>query len=172
MVADLALSQNHLLQNLAQVDITDNSHYITEPFAIGLLDFVAASQPVHMLSGTSASGLWTLGQGFDGIGNWEPSLAVIETGGILWGGGSAAGRRVQLPWGGDSFDVEQLNDDGRTIMRRAIEWASTEPGGGPPLAHWKLDERGGANALDSIAAHHGSLANGPSWSAGLVDGAL
>jgi hypothetical protein len=172
MVADLALSQNHLLQNLAQVDITDNSHYITEPFAIGLLDFVAASQPVHMLSGTGASGLWTLGQGFDGIGNWEPSLAVIETGGILWGGGSAAGRRVQLPWGGDSFDVDQLNDDGRTIMRRAIEWASTELGGGPPLAHWKFDESGGANALDSIAVHHGSLANGPSWSAGLVDGAL
>jgi hypothetical protein len=172
MVADFALSQNHLLQNLTQVDITDNSHYITEPFAIGLLNFVDSSQSVHMLTGASAGGLWTLGQGFDGIGNWEPSLAVMETGGILWGGGSASGRRVQLPWGGDSFDVGQLNDDGRTIMRRAIEWASTELGGGPPFAHWKLDESGGKAALDSIATHHGKLSSGPSWSMGLVDGAL
>ena len=172
MVADFALSQNYLYQSLMQIDITDNSHYITESFAIGLLDFVGSSQPVHMLTGASASGLWSLGQGFDGIGNWEPSLAVIETGGSLWGGGSAAGRRVQLPWGGDSFDVGELTDDGRTIMRRAIEWASTELGGGSPLAHWKLDESGGSSALDSIAAHHGSLSSGPSWGAGLMDGAL
>jgi len=172
MVADFALAQNHLYQNLMQVDITDNSHYITEPFATGLLNFVDSSQPVHMLTGAAAPGLWALGRGFDGIGNWEPSLAVIESGGALWGGGLAAGRRVQLPWGGDSFDVDQLTDDGRTIMRRAIEWASTEPGGGSPLAHWELDEGSGSSALDSIAGHHGSLSNGPSWSAGMMDGAL
>jgi len=172
MVVEFALSQNYLLQNLAQVDINDNSHYITEPFAIGLLDFVDASQPVHMLSGIGAPGLSVLGQGFDGIGNWEPSLAVIETGGLLWGGDSAAGRRVQLPWGGDAFDVNALNDDGRTIMRRAIEWAGTQLGGGPPLAHWKLNESGGKNALDSIATHHGSLSKGPSWNAGFLGGAL
>ena len=172
LVADFAFAQNHLFQSLAQIDITDNTHYITEPFTTGLLNFVDASQPVHMLSGVSAPGLWALGRSFDGIGNWEPSLAVVEAGATLWGGETAQGRRVQLPWGGDGFDVARLTDDGQTIMRRAIEWASTEIGGGAPFAHWKLDESGGGSALDSVSTHHGNLEGGPTWGAGILGGAL
>ena len=49
---------------------------------------------------------------------------VLETGWELYGGGAAAGRRVQLPWGQDGFDVSQLKKKGQTIMQRSIEWAA------------------------------------------------
>lgn len=50
----------------------------------------------------------------------------------------------------------------------------------PPLldmtAHWKLDETSGTKAYDSsdylYQYHHATLINGPSWTTGLVDGAL
>ena len=55
---------------------------------------------------------------------WKPALGVIEVGGELSGGGTAAGRRVQLPWGDSDFDISALNAEGRSIMKRAIEWAA------------------------------------------------
>jgi hypothetical protein len=81
-----------------------------------------------------AGGLEVLGTLF-WSGADTPALAVIDTGGALYGGGTAAARRVQLPWGrhtgGTPFDFGKLNDDGKTILRRAIEWAS-EAGVTPP----------------------------------------
>ena len=54
-----------------------------------------------------------------------PGLAVIETGSSLKGiGGIAAGRRAFLPWGGLTFDFSTLNNDGQTIMQRALTWAA------------------------------------------------
>ena len=50
-------------------------------------------------------------------------LDVIDQGAALYGGGTAAGRRVKLPWGGNDFDINSLTADGQTIMKRAIEWA-------------------------------------------------
>ncbi|MBT8144227.1 MAG: LamG domain-containing protein, partial [Gammaproteobacteria bacterium] len=55
---------------------------------------------------------------------------ALEAGDSLFGGGSASGRRAQLPWGGDNFDVNHLNDDGLTILQRAIEWGAGAGGGG------------------------------------------
>jgi type II secretory pathway pseudopilin PulG len=103
------------------IQITDNTHYITEPFSLGTVAFVGAAQPVGGPSGTLAPGLTMLAQ--------RPSsstgmLTLIETGGLLYGGGTAAGRRVKLPWGDNDFDVNALTADGRTIMRRAIEWGA------------------------------------------------
>jgi hypothetical protein len=42
-----------------------------------------------------------------------------------------------LPWGGNDFDLNNLNSDGRTLMRRALDWAAGTGsggggGGGPP----------------------------------------
>jgi hypothetical protein len=70
---------------------------------------------------------------FDVGSKWEPALAVINIGGEIAGGGTAAGRRVQLPWGDSDFSFNALNNDGKTIMKRAIEWAAAVRGddGGP-----------------------------------------
>jgi hypothetical protein len=41
-----------------------------------------------------------------------------------------------------------------------------------PIAHWQLDETSGLTAMDSVGGHHGTLANGPIWSAGKLNGGL
>jgi hypothetical protein len=105
----------------ASIEITDNTHYITEPFSLGAVAFASSVQPVGGRAGTLAPGLTVLAL--------RPSsttsmLDVIETGGVLFDTGTAAGRRVKLPWGGNDFDINSLTADGQTLMQRAIEWAA------------------------------------------------
>jgi hypothetical protein len=109
------------------LDLTDNTHYITSPFGIGDLVITSSAAEVISMAGTKASGLQVLGM-FPQVG--QPGLGTIETGDGLYGGGVAAGRRVQLPWGRPGFDINVLTDNGRTIMQRAIDWAGSGSGGG------------------------------------------
>jgi hypothetical protein len=120
------------------LNITDNTHYITEPFALGWLTILSWSEDVVAMDGTLAGGLRVLGD-FDGAGG-PPALAVVDMGGALYGGGTAAGRRAKLPWGGSDFDINALTADGKTLMRRALEWAGGAGGGAlvlnPVLDTW------------------------------------
>ncbi len=144
-VDELGFSGDKIFKTLREIDIVDNSHYITQPFALGLLAFSQVDQSVHMLSGQVAPALQTLGQSLNTGSLWEPSLAVLEPGDQLSGGGTAAGRRVQLPWGGGTFDIDLLSDDGRTLMRRAIEWGAQTQGAAQELLFVVADP----SALDS-----------------------
>ena len=116
------------------VEVVDNTHYITSPFSIGSLTIFSSLQPVHMLDAPYSPGLQVLTktENVGGPDNDKPSLAVLEFGAELYGGGVAAGRRVQLPWGSDDFDISALNADGQTIMKRAVEWAAGWEEGGAP----------------------------------------
>ncbi|MDJ0747865.1 MAG: DNRLRE domain-containing protein [Woeseiaceae bacterium] len=155
----------------SSIDVTNNTHYITEPFGLGTLAFATSTQPVGGRAGTLAPGLVVLGL--------RPSsstsmLDVIDTGGTLADTGTAAGRRVKLPWGGNDFDINSLTDAGRTMMRRSLEWAAganteSDPG---PIAHWELDEASGVTAIDSAGNHDGALAGNPTWTAGTLGGAI
>jgi hypothetical protein len=40
------------------------------------------------------------------------------------------------------------------------------------ISYWKLDETSGTNAKDSVGDNHGTLINGPVWTAGQVNGGL
>ena len=113
----------------ATLRITDNSHYITSSFNVGSLQFLAAPSALHSARGTMAGGAQVLAA--------QPSsdraaLVVIAAGDALLGDGVAAGRRVHLPWGNNAFDVNLLNANGETLMRRAIEWAAGAGGPGIP----------------------------------------
>ncbi|MGI9258462.1 MAG: LamG domain-containing protein, partial [Gammaproteobacteria bacterium] len=123
-VDELGFSLDKIFKSRDEIDVVDNTHYITQLFATGLVTHSTASQSVHMLSGSEAPGLSTLGESFNTGSIWESSLAVLETGDALSGGGTAAGRRVELPWGGGTFDINLLTPDGLTIMQRAIEWGA------------------------------------------------
>lgn len=113
--------------NSSDIKIVDNSHYITSGLSIGTIPILNSSQPGHMLVGSIAGGLQTLGRSWDTSSNgYRPSLAVIETLDDLYGGESATGRRVRLPWGRLDFDISQLNKNGREIMKRSIEWAASK----------------------------------------------
>ncbi len=108
-----------------QIEILDNTHYITKGLAMGFITTLSLEQPVHMLDHLNlAPGLQILAQTYNWANAYRPSLAVLEPGAELFDGTSAAGRRVHLPWGDVAFDASALNTDGRTIMKRAIEWAA------------------------------------------------
>ena len=135
LVDELGFSDDKLFKSNHEIDVLDNSHYITETFATGMLTFVSSDQSVHMLNGVYSPELTTLGQTLNTGTDYNPSLVVLGPGDELYSGGNAAGRRVELPWGGGTFDINELTDDGRTIMQRSIAWAAGagSAGGGPLL---------------------------------------
>jgi hypothetical protein len=116
----------------ASLDVKDNVHYITSPFALEPVTVLAVASPLVVVAGTLAPDLQLLG----GVGS-DPALVAIPAGGALIEGGVASGRRVQLPWGDGAFDLNNLTADGETLMRRALEWgagAGDDSGAPPPTA--------------------------------------
>jgi hypothetical protein len=104
------------------VSVTDNSHYITSAFATGSLTAFSSSAYQNNFSGTLAGGAQVLAK--DPANNYA-SLIAINTGGSLYGGGAAPGRRVTLPWCvTDINDYSRLTSNALTITRRAIDWAA------------------------------------------------
>ncbi|MGB5538984.1 MAG: DNRLRE domain-containing protein, partial [Gammaproteobacteria bacterium] len=147
----------------------EGTHYITETLPPGNLTILTASESLADLTGSLAPALQ-----IHGVSTAGPALVSVEAGADVIAGRTAAGRRVQLPWGGDNFDVNHLNADGLTLMKRAIEWGAGAGTGGPtgPVAHWKLDDGTGTTAVDSVGGHDGTLLNGPAWVGGQIGDAL
>jgi Tfp pilus assembly protein PilV len=171
---EFGIASSNLSYTASDINVADNLHYITSPFNIGLLTIVNSGQELKGLTGTVAPGIRTLAEG-----SGAATLVAVQQGAPLYDSGTAAGRRVTLPWGGNPFDINALNPDGKTIMRRALEWAAGidsgggGDGGGGPVAHWKLDDGIGSTAIDSSGnGHNGTLAGNPSWTDGIAAGAL
>lgn len=166
-------ASGNVWKDLDEIDILDNTHYITQPFATGLLTITSSLQEIYLMTSNLGAGFEQLAQGFNTGVLWDATFGVIETGAELFGGGNAAGRRVQLPWSSNNFDINALNADGVTLFRRSLEWAA---GAGSavtgPIAHWKLDETSGPTAVDSEGGNDGSLNGSAYWTTGEIDGGL
>lgn len=107
---------------LSSINIENTPHYITAEFSPGLLDLVGGLlQSWTDLGGETASGLTTLASG--SILLPTKTLTALEEDATLYGGGTAPGRRVQLPWGGSLLGLDLLAADGLTMLRRSIQWA-------------------------------------------------
>lgn len=158
---EFGFSSSMTTMSATQIDIFNTSHYITSTLPSGVRTIYTSSQPVRWLSGTQG-GYTALARQVSTSNN---VLAVMERGTALTPSGTAAGKRVYLPWGNTGFDMASLNSDGQTIMRRSIEWCLL------PVAHWKLDETSGSTASDSIAGRNGTL-SGPAWTTGQIDNGL
>jgi hypothetical protein len=113
----------------------DNTHYIT----LGMTNPVAAfgANEWYQIAGTPlASGVFSVGVWIESPWSGLPALMAIDTGGVLIDGSAAQGRRVQIPMGAGQgavpVDINGLTDDGRTIIKRSIEWAAGagDSGGG------------------------------------------
>lgn len=127
LVDEFGFSSGVHLRDRDQIEIVDDTHYITAaPLATGWRTILSSLQPVHMLVTPAAPGLQELGRTLNMNTFTKPSLALLDTGAELDAGGFAAGRRVQLPWGAAGFDINTLDADGQTIMKRAIEWAASK----------------------------------------------
>lgn len=146
--------------------VIDNSHYITQPLAAGNVTILTTIGDLADLTGPFAPDLRRLGDTAFG-----PGLAVLEAGTSIAPSGNTPGRRVFLPWGADTYDINHLTADGLTILRRSLEWAAGLPAVLGPIAHWELDEGGGNIALDSAGGHDGTVAD-PQWMLGRLNGGL
>ena len=157
--------QNVNYKSRIEIDVLDNTHYITTPFPTGLLTVLTGNQTLLIMTASTAPGFDALAQVFNTGSLWDDSLGVIDIGGDLYGGGTAAGRRVQLPWGDATFDVTSLNADGQTIMQRAIEWAEgagagpthgigAAGGGRPGQPHGQESRQENPDRVLGLHSHH------------------
>lgn len=147
--------------NSAQINITNTTHYITSQFPAGALSIFSSNQPLRYPAGTLGS-FTTLAQK---IGSGQPSLVYLERADTIYPSGSAPGRRLYLPWGGNGMDINTLTASGQTLMKRSIEWALL------PLAWYKLDDASGTTAADSAGSYNGTL-SGATWTTGRKAGGL
>lgn len=125
LVDEFGFAANTSLGSRDTMDCVDNTHYITSPFTLGTLTLFSSIQDIYWLGVSPAPGLTTLGE-YNGAGSGDSGLAILKTGAALSGGGNAAGRRVQVPWGAATFDISTLTADGQTLVRRSIEWAANK----------------------------------------------
>jgi hypothetical protein len=98
--------------------ITDNSHFITQPFPVGLLTVATVTSRQEYPSGTLAGGAIILAERAT---TTDATVMVIDAGGTLDGGGTAAATRVSLPL--SVFGISELTADGITLIRRSLDWA-------------------------------------------------
>lgn len=103
----------------SQVNVVNNTHYITSGLATGIANVMNFPVGMSLLKDTPAPNL----NGLATVGS-IPALATIDPGKTLHDGRTAAGRRVMLPWGGAKFDPTYLNSNGQLLTCRAIEWAT------------------------------------------------
>jgi hypothetical protein len=121
-VADLGFaSQAAFASGATGILVIDNTQYITAPFDLSTLTIFASGQSIGKLGGTLAPDLATLAT--DPAVPTEPTLATLDAGAVTWDAGTTAGRRAQLPWGTTGFDINAVNTEGQTIIKRALEWA-------------------------------------------------
>jgi hypothetical protein len=103
------------------IQVTDGSHPITWAFGAGLLTVASEETSLVRQNGPLAPGAATLavksGDSTRGV------LVVVDTGGILDDGSPAPARRVVMPWG-KSIEFADLNDSGRFLLQRSLEWAA------------------------------------------------
>ena len=144
LMDEFGFCANNSTPNGTVVDILDNTHYLTSEFGVGNLTVHTSQQRQVTFAGNLSPDLETLAE----IGT-NTAFGYLKPGDALEGGGTAAARRVQLPWAGDTFDVNSLTSDGWTVMKRAIEWGSGLGSDGPlPPANFGYENIFTVNKID------------------------
>ncbi len=138
MVDDFGFASSGTVSTQTTLTVENASHYITASFIEGDYSIFDSSSPAVTVGGIVSREIMALGE----IGSSQ-SLITLDIGTERYDSGTVAGRRVQLPWGGDAFDIDDLSTDGQTIMLRSIEWAHGV------IGYWTFDESSGTTVYDS-----------------------
>lgn len=105
----------------------DMGYYITSVFAANPVSPYVANEWYQIVNEPVAAGVHPVGKWVEAPWTGKPALMTLCQGDQLIDGGSAAGPRVQIPWGSGQgatpVALESLSDDAKTIMQRSIEWA-------------------------------------------------
>ncbi|MEM1109692.1 MAG: LamG-like jellyroll fold domain-containing protein [Planctomycetota bacterium] len=142
------------------IRISNNTHEITAGLALGNLQIASSSTDlVAVGSNAQSSGATVLATHITATS--YPTLAALDIGDTMIDGNPAPNRRVTLPIGGDNFDINLLNANGRQLVRQAVDWAaSSSRASNAPLARWSFDEVSGVTANESIAGYDGTYSGG------------
>jgi len=117
----LGFSDGHNWASGTELTI-DNSHFVSSSLPNGQVSVYSASDDFAQLAGNIAPQIQSIGNFGGSMG-----LAALEMGAQTING-TAAGRRVYLPWGVTNLDVNNLSAHGLTLLERAIEWAADSSG--------------------------------------------
>lgn len=134
---ELGIATGFALPVGKQVDIVDVSHYITSIFSSGPIDIYDAA-----MEGGTASGTEALQQ----LADWggAGALIAVDAGTPLAGGGTAAGRRVLVPFGrAAEINLDYVSGNGWLMLQRALAWgmnADKTPVGNLLLVVSKADD--------------------------------
>ena len=137
------------------------THYITQPFPVGILQICDATTTLLRLDGR-ASGSTSLIRRID---DGSPTcLAVLEAGALGANYQPARARRVVLPWGGVGFNASALNTNGQTLLMRSLDWAGSGWRGFlPGIAVWddiRIDSSGVIDSYESADGNYDAVRNG------------
>ena len=123
-------------------------HYITEPFPVGLLTICSVNDKLLRLDGKVVGAQALTAKPGDG----RIALAVLESGALKADKKPSRARCVALPWGRYGFfSIASLNDNGRGILRRALDWSgSSWVGLLPGLATWDKVEIKDSSMVDGF----------------------
>ncbi len=124
--AALGISSDCTTTPSGAMTVEDDEHEILSVFELGeALSLTVSAQPLTQIVSPPASA--------DVLGRLSGSRIVLvgyEIGSKLTTGAAAKARRVRLPWGLNAtapFPIAQLTENGRTILRRGLVWASANP---------------------------------------------
>lgn len=120
LLDEFSLLSSSSTASFSAIDVQDNSHYITQPFSLGVLTIFSSAKTCLYGASTSAGPAASLLAKRPSTTNY--SLLAYEAGVNLADGTMAFSRRVMLPWSGASLNINSLADSGRTILRRSLEW--------------------------------------------------
>jgi len=121
LVTNLGFSSSAGSTSTLTTLITGVPHDITSGYLIGNVPIFTASNRVTFLNGTVSPAVTRLA--YDPSSNGT-SLGTLEIGDALYPSGTAAGRRVWLPWGIGNMLFNEVSPDGLVFMQRAIDWAA------------------------------------------------
>src|SRR5689334_4915797 len=138
---DLGLcTANGTTTTSATVNITNNSHYVTSPFATGSFTMGSTTYTMPQAAGTTASGAMVLAT----VGGLNCIIAV-DTGATLANtissNSTASGRRIQMPLQCGVINSGTLSANAQTLLPRFVTWAALRDG--KLEAQWKLNETSG-----------------------------
>ena len=107
----------------SNVEIAETGHYITQEQTLGVLAVTNSSVEMkYSINGVAAGGMQLADVNYTTTP--YPSLLAVSPSAQLVGGGTAIGRRVQLPWGTGGFNVSNLNASGENLLQRSVAWAA------------------------------------------------
>jgi len=124
--SNLGFSDGHDWVSATELTI-NNSHFVSSSLPNGQVSVYSTSDDFAYLAGNIAPQIQSIGS----LGG-RMGLAALEKGAQTING-SAAGRRVYLPWGVTDLDVNNLSEHGRTLLERAIKWAANSSGMGTSM---------------------------------------